>query len=108
MGLEFHLLASQLRLIGLNLAQTTANLSRLLCSHAAVFVKVHWLVRHNCLPFFPTLAIPILRSGASGGFRKQFDQARAAHRRSALTLEVVGDFTAPESRKCRTLMTYMW
>jgi len=70
MGLEFHLLASQLRLIGLNLAQTAANLRRLLCSHAAVFVKVHRLVRHNCLPFSRLFAIPILRSGAPGGLSK--------------------------------------
>jgi hypothetical protein len=51
MVLEFNLTASKVCLIGLDFAETAANLRRLLRRHTPVFVKFDWLVRHNRPPF---------------------------------------------------------
>jgi hypothetical protein len=49
--LEFYLAAVQLCLIGLDFVKTAANLRRLLCRHAPVFVKFDWIVHHSRLTF---------------------------------------------------------
>ena len=54
MPLEFLLLVSQVRLIGLDLMEATADFRRSLGSHAAMLVEFNWAVRHRHLPLAPS------------------------------------------------------
>lgn len=54
MALELFVAPSQVRLIGLDLMEATADFRRSLGSHAAMLVEFNWAVRHRHLPLAPS------------------------------------------------------
>jgi hypothetical protein len=95
--LEFYLAASQVCLIGPDLAKTAPNLGRLLRREAAVFVKFDWLVRH-IRPALPGLHHPDFEIGRTRQPRNNtkspyFGSPQVcSYARSALTLAFVRGF----------------